>query len=164
MIPASLARQVAGEFTRSAKGLRTFVEKPTQVWRAIILGYRPGFLVNNVVGNHLMWAIHYAGAGGAAGYVDMIRSTGGDATAAKLLRDGERSGWIDKAFINHYFPEQAGAGTFGRSQTPRFGPKGELLARKLKVGCGARTQVLAETKLRHAAVAGSITRTVTSAV
>jgi hypothetical protein len=157
IVPQKFATQVAGEFTRSNSVIRAFIEKPLTVWRALILGYRPAFLVNNVVGNHLLLAVRLLGPAGLAGYVDAVRTIKGHATAEKLLAEGERAGVIDKAFINTYFPDFAGAGTFGRSQMPQFlGARSRKVAEKAKVGILPTTQTASETFLRRAAAAAFI--------
>lgn len=86
-VPAKLANQFNAEFQRSNKAVRWFLEKPTTVWRALVLNLRVAWLVNNVLGNHLLYALRYAGVGGLRGYLDAIRTSKGAAAVQRLLHD-----------------------------------------------------------------------------
>jgi hypothetical protein len=153
-LPESVIRQVAGEFHRSSNAASKFFNKATSVWRAIVLGYRPAFLVNNLIGNHLLYAIKNAGPAGLRAYVNALRSTkGGEALARKLGSDPETRGLIDDEFLVEFFPEQTEAGAFGSTQRPRFRkPGAQRAARAAGSGIIPATQAIAEGTLRRAAV------------
>ncbi len=103
-VPDALARRATGEFLRSTSAARQFIEKPTQVWRALVLNARPAWLVNNVVGNTLMYAIRNAGPAGLIGYAHAVRDAGKETSEFRKL-------------VAEHFPEQV-RGTFLQTQRP----------------------------------------------
>lgn len=54
-VPTAYSRALRGEFTRASTFVRFMNAKPLRVWRAMVLGLRPAWLVNNIVGNTLMY-------------------------------------------------------------------------------------------------------------
>jgi hypothetical protein len=114
--------------------MRYLFERPTQVWRAIVLGYRPAFLVNNLVGNHLLYALRFAGPAGAKAYLDAVRSVRGPKWAERLKNDSRTKDLLDQGFLDEFFPEQV-EGTFGATQFPKIrNPK----ARKGEAGVASK--------------------------
>lgn len=109
-IPQSLAKQATGEFLRSGQAVRWLLEKPTSVWRALVLNLRPAWLVNNIVGNHFLYALRFAGLDGLVAYV-------------RAVRDAGRADAPFRRLVETYIPEQA-QGTFLQTQT-----KGTFLER-----------------------------------
>lgn len=59
-VPNKIAKQLAGEFTRTNQFFYYMQKYPLKVWRALILGLKPAYLVNNVVGNTFMYIVHSA--------------------------------------------------------------------------------------------------------
>lgn len=57
-VPNAVARKLAGEFTRQSDLVYRFNRYPMRVWRALVLGLRPAYLVNNMLGNTLMYIVH----------------------------------------------------------------------------------------------------------
>lgn len=141
-IPESFAKQASGEFLRSGQASRWLIEKPTAVWRALVLNLRPAWLVNNIVGNHLLYAMKYAGLDGLNAYVRAVRSAGKDSAEFRRL-------------VEHHMPEQA-IGTFLNTQSPtRLPLLGERGSRRLQniASLGLRPlDIGVEQTLRRAAV------------
>jgi hypothetical protein len=157
-IPESVARRAAGEFTKANRAIKYVLDKPTVVWRAIVLGYRPGFLVNNVVGNNLLYAIRQAGAEGMVSYLHAVQTAKGPAAVGRLLRDPKTRNKIDQDFMAQYFPEQV-QGTFGQTQRARFqNPRLERASRAAGTGIIPATQAVSEGMLRRAAVEAELRR------
>jgi hypothetical protein len=103
-VPDKFVNQVVGEFTKSNRAVDWFLRKPTKVWRALVLNLRPAWLVNNIVGNHLLYAIRFAGPTGLRAYANAVRAAGRETATFKKL-------------VNDLFPEQV-EGTFIGSQRP----------------------------------------------
>ena len=140
--PTSSVVAMARESKRQATVLTVLAKKPLTIWRTIVLGTRPAFLVNNLLGNHLLYAIEWGGKDGLNGYIDMMianlpekrqRGTSdpseptpepSGARAMDALWDAGLSGHsLDEKLItimaNGYFPTSVGTrGTFGGTQTP----------------------------------------------
>ena len=114
-VPARLARQLEAEFRRSSRATRLLWDKPTQVWRTLVLHGRVGFLTNNVVGNHLLYALLFSGRAGLRGYLAALRTTKGAGAVRRLLDLPETRSALTAADIRELFPAQA-AGTFVRTQ------------------------------------------------
>jgi hypothetical protein len=155
IVPETLLREMVGEFHRSSKAVRMFLESPTKVWRALVLGFRPGFLTNNLVGNHLLYALHAAGINGLRAYLNAVKRQKGEGVVRKLLSERELPPALRDTFMREFFPEQI-EGTFGRTQMPGpskrlQGKKGRKLRRR-SIGIIPATQAVAETNLRRALV------------
>jgi len=93
------------EAGRSAKFVRKLYQRPTQVWKYLVLATRPAYFVNNAVGNTFMYTMAFGGAGAARGLVDAYRQVHGEAHTAKSLKGAQReikklSGdWQDKWYL-----------------------------------------------------------------
>jgi hypothetical protein len=155
IVPTTLKRELVGEFHRSQSSVRKFIEAPTKVWRALVLGFRPGFLTNNLVGNHLLYALHAAGPDGLRAYLNAIKREKGKGVVRSLIEDGSLPPALRDQFMRDFFPEQI-EGTFGGTQMPGAskrlrGKKGRKV-RGATVGLLPATQAVAETNLRRALV------------
>ena len=53
--------------------MRLMVDRPTDVWRAFTLKFRPAWTVNNIVGQHILYAMHHAGPAGAIAYLQALK-------------------------------------------------------------------------------------------
>ncbi|MCR4340296.1 MAG: hypothetical protein NUW01_10475, partial [Gemmatimonadaceae bacterium] len=108
-VPKNMIARAAGEFLRSSQAVRWFLAKPTAVWRALVLNLRPAWLVNNIVGNHLLYAVKYAGPDGLRAYARAVKDMGKETSAFKKL-------------VEDHFPEQF-SGTFIDTQRPGRGTR-----------------------------------------
>jgi hypothetical protein len=161
IVPERLTKHVAGEFTRSDTVIRQFLEKPTKVWRALVLGFRVGFLTNNLVGNHLLYAIHAAGIDGLRAYLNAVKRVKGEKVVRSLLADREIPEALRQKFMDEFFPEQSSSATFTATQHPvseasgvgrlAKGKKRRRIANASK-GLLPVTQAVAETTLRRGLV------------
>src|SRR5205814_1533587 len=106
LVPERTVSELVGEYQRSNALIRNFVHKPTKVWRALVLGLRPGFLVNNVVGNHLLFAIHAAGPEGLRAYLNAVRREQGDGIVRQLIGERYVTPALRQQFMDELFPEQ----------------------------------------------------------
>ena len=109
-IPKSYAKTVTGEFARSNNVARVLLVEPTKFWRALVLNARPAWLVNNIIGNSVLFAASMAGEGGIK------------AAVKQAVRRGE----LDEAFVNEFWPEHSKAGTLLGSQVPDTGRFGKV--------------------------------------
>lgn len=85
MVPASYAKAVQQEFARSSKVARYLVDKPMDVWRSAVLKYRPAWLINNIVGNHMLYFLHAGGPAALVNYMRMLRVERGEGYAQNVL-------------------------------------------------------------------------------
>ena len=118
VVPKSFADNVVGEFGRSYMVPNKIFTKSMVVWRALVLGLRPAWLVNNIVGNHLMAAIRFAGINGMRAYLNAIYNTKGAAAVRQMLGMKDMPRGLSKEFMREFFPEQI-SGTFTESQMPK---------------------------------------------
>lgn len=123
-VPEAFAREVAGEFTRSNRVLDVLLTKPTRLWRVLVLNLRPAWLVNNMVGNSLLYAIRNAGPAGLMALLRVIADTKGARLARGLVRDAEARGLLTAEDVARIWPEQA-EGTFIGTQLPKGGKVGK---------------------------------------
>jgi hypothetical protein len=110
-VPESMAKRAAGEFLQSSKAARWFLQKPVAVWRALVLNLRPAWLVNNIVGNHLLYAIKYSGPKGLAAYARAVKAVGKETDEFRKLLTDRFPEQIEGTFIQTQRP-----GKFGRAQ------------------------------------------------
>jgi hypothetical protein len=89
------------EAVRSSKAMRILYSKPLRAWKWMILATRPGFFVNNAVGNVAMHLMTH-GPGGFRGFVDAVRNTRGDSYAERMIREGSSSLPKDDAVARNY--------------------------------------------------------------
>lgn len=119
-VPKRYAQVYKREFSRVSPVSRLMFDKPTDVWRAFTLKFRPAWTVNNIVGQHILFAMHHAGPAGAIAYLHALKlSKDGDAKLRKIaaLHIPLPSGWgrtVGRA-IDEIAPELHGSG-FATSQ------------------------------------------------
>lgn len=147
-VPEGMIRRFNAEFQKSNKAARWLLEKPTTVWRALVLNLRVAWLVNNVVGNHLLYALRYAGPNGLRGYLAAIQTSKGADAVRRLLSMPETQHAFTSADIKELLPQQHG-GTFIGSQAPSI--KGGRTLRKLGLGLAGADKAI-EGGLRRGAV------------
>jgi hypothetical protein len=153
-VPKQLADQLAGEFHRSSVVVQRFFERPTTVWRALVLNLRVGWLTNNIVGNHLLYAIQHAGPDGLKAYLQAVGQSKGGAAVRELLHIKTPDA-LDAKDIAELFPEQAG-GTFIGTQRPAGGRAGRVTQKATRKLTEANQA--SESALRRAAVNAELRR------
>src|SRR4029077_11115488 len=119
LVPKSGAKAATGEFTRMSDFMYKFGRQPVRIWRSLLLGLRPAFLVNNLIGNNLMYAFKVGGNRKAG--MDLFRAyheTLGGRAARKLIDDPSTPPELRADVIREFYPEQQTAGTFGGTQLP----------------------------------------------
>lgn len=85
---------------------------PTQVWKAITLGYSPRVVVNNGLGNWLMYSMRQSGSHAIRGFIDAVRYTKGEKAALQMLKE---TGKLPQShYLNDFFAPEMG-NTFGSS-------------------------------------------------
>jgi hypothetical protein len=101
IVPNHTLKRFELEGSRSSAVLKAIYHKPTRVWKSIILGYTPRYLVNNAVGNTFMYAMAESGPAGFRAYVDALRQTKKEGRVIKDLKstdDVVKRSWQDKWF------------------------------------------------------------------
>lgn len=147
-VPGRMARQFEAEFKRGSSAARWFIEKPTTVWRALVLNLRVAWLVNNVVGNHLLYSLRYAGPNGLRAYLAAVATSKGATKVRELLHMPETRRVFTSEDIAELIPEQA-SGTFIGTQAPSI--KGGRTLRRAGLGLATADKAI-EGGLRRAAV------------
>ncbi len=61
-------RRIFGEFTPASRLVKMLVDTPTDFWRSLTLSFRPAWIVNNFIGNTILYAANHAFTSGAPGY------------------------------------------------------------------------------------------------
>lgn len=116
IVPKQVAKQLTGEFTRTNTALYMLEKYPMRVWRALNLFTSPRYLVNNAVGNTLMYFMHSARP-------DDLRELAG---AFKRLAGPKHHDEIDR-ILNERLASQVQGG-FVATQFPKMG-KGNKVTR-----------------------------------
>ena len=114
-VPNGVAKALAGEFTRQGRVLYWINRYPMRVWRALVLGLRPAYLVNNALGNTLLYLMH-------SGKPEDLRQLAG---AFKQFAHKGQHGQID-ALLQKHFAGQVRGG-FVATQMPEFSPTNRAL-------------------------------------
>lgn len=107
VVPKTLADGLKGEFTRMGKFAFYLQRYPVRVWRAIVLNLRPAWLVNNMIGNSLLYAVSNMDAKGLLALNEMFKSR-----YPKQARQFDR-------IMNERFARQQ-TGTFIGTQRPEY--------------------------------------------
>jgi len=88
LVPKAMSKAATGEFTRMSTPLYWMTRYPLKFWRSLLLGARPAFLVNNLVGNGLMYGMKIGGKGAIRDLLMAMRESGvPDQTLHKLIDD-----------------------------------------------------------------------------
>ena len=119
LVPKSTSKAATGEFTRMSDFMYRFGRQPVRIWRSLLLGLRPAFLVNNLIGNNLMYAFKVGGQRKAG--LDLFRAyyeTLGPKAARKLVDDSSTPVELKQDILREFYPEQMSAGTMGHTQLP----------------------------------------------
>ena len=117
---------------------------PTSVWKALVLGLRPGFFGNITIGNSILGALQMApGYHGVAGWLNQVTPGMHHLFGSKL----------EKQTMKEVFPEHArGMGTFGHSMGYTSN-RGVSMGRRAVQGVMPAT-IVYETVLRRAMAEG----------
>jgi len=106
-VPRSFSKELTGEFVRSSRALYLLQKYPVRIWRHLVLKLRPAWLVNNILGNTLLYLLHSS-----------------DPVALQELGAAMKRAFPRKAdtfdrIMRQQFPEQI-HGTFIGSQMPLY--------------------------------------------
>ncbi len=105
IVPKAFARQVKGEFVRTNNFVYLMNKYPLRVWRALVLNLRPAWLINNMVGNTLMYAAENSNPQGVAALADSFkRMFPHKADAFDRIMEERFSGQIGGTFIGTQRP------------------------------------------------------------
>lgn len=119
-LPEKTARKIIGDYTRSTKSAARWLRDFTTVWRAFVLNLRVGWLMNNVLGNTLLYAIKNAGPEGIRSYIQAVGDAFGENAVKKLWQDEKVRSHLTAKDMMELFPEQY-VGTFFGTQIPTYG-------------------------------------------
>jgi len=129
VVPVSYAKKIVGEFTRNNEWYAKLYRSTTDVWRALVLNLRVGWLVNNIAGNTFLYAIKSAGIGGLRAYWNEVLRTNGKAAAHRMISDPALRRDFSPEFWAEHFGDQV-LGTFYGTQTPEAGRVARLLGHR----------------------------------
>lgn len=107
IVPTEFSRQLTGEFIKAGRFWDWMQRHPVRVWRHLVLKLRPAWLVNNILGNTLLYAIH---SSDPIAIQELARTFRGLA--------GKNGKQVDDLMRKH-FPEHV-SGTFVGSQMPVY--------------------------------------------
>lgn len=103
------------EGKRATHFLHTLYNYPTAIWKYSVVGLSPRTVVDNAVGNWVMYALRQGGEHGIRGFVDAVHYTKGEAVARRMLREtGNLPKGYGGSYLNRYFKGELG-NTFGSS-------------------------------------------------
>ena len=58
-VPERYVKQIQRDYSRSSLITRKFIDLPLTIWKALVLKYRPAWLVNNILGQHMLLLLHH---------------------------------------------------------------------------------------------------------
>ncbi len=58
-VPDRFVKQIQRDYQRSHLLVRKFIDLPLTIWKALVLKYRPAWLVNNILGQHMLLLLHH---------------------------------------------------------------------------------------------------------
>lgn len=117
LIPKATARAATGEFTRMSDFMYQWARRPLRIWRAALLGLRPAFFVNNLIGNSLMYTMKRGGTGAIRDLFMALRESHTDTTMKRLLHDAAVPDDVRLDLTREFFP----------TELELSGPKGTAL-------------------------------------
>jgi hypothetical protein len=88
IVPLHTVEKMQREAVFSSRALKELYQRPTTIWKTIMLGWRPAFLVNNFVGNHFMYLMDQGIGSGTRGYVDALRQVHSEKAVKRSLQKG----------------------------------------------------------------------------
>lgn len=124
IVPEGYAKRIIGSFSRSDSDIAKFFHNVTAVWRALVLNLRPAWLVNNIVGNTLLYSVQHTGKNGLRAYLSAVLESGmGPDTLLSKILGREFTARIPAKELAEILPDEVLA-TFMGTQMP----EGRLLA------------------------------------
>lgn len=114
IVPSAYSRAIRGEFVQASRFVRFMNAKPLRVWRALVLGMRPAWLVNNILGNTFMYVM-------GSNDIRAITSLG---DAIKRMAPKHQWDEFDELLKNHFPVSESG--TFVGTQFPTFRPGNKI--------------------------------------
>lgn len=96
---------------KSTHLLHNLYRYPTAIWKYVMVGASPRTVVDNTVGNWLMYTMRQTGAHGLHGFVEAVRYTRGNTKALQMLKE---TGKLpeDVSYFRHFKGELQG-NTYG---------------------------------------------------
>jgi len=111
-VSRKLAKQLEAEVHKEGLATKWLLQKPIDVWRALVLNLRIPWLINNIVGNQLLYALRFAGVDGLKAYVGML-----PLPMKQRLFKALATSHLTKEDVAEIFPSQV-RGTLIETQTP----------------------------------------------
>lgn len=118
IVPERALKAYGSEAANSVSFIRKLYDKPTKIWRASVLNFRPAYLVNNAVGNSFMFMMNHGDATGMRAWVDTVKQVKGQKYIDRLDVAGGKTKWMET-----HFPDEVG-NTFAGSVTDDFAQTG----------------------------------------
>jgi hypothetical protein len=143
------------EAARSTHVLGKLGRGITTVWKYAVLALRPAFLVNNAVGNSLMYMLS-SGPGAMRGFVDAMRQIHGSRATRQGLGRAERElrrymhDWQDKYYLGLHRGFGKDTSEWMTIDIGQRGTKGHKAVRLLTTGLYDVTHRVSDTTLRRA--------------
>lgn len=122
------AMDVAKDGAKSTHLLYNLYRYPTAIWKWVMVGASPRTVVDNTVGNWLMYAMRQSGAHGLHGFVEAVRYARGERKALQMLRETGKMP-EDTSYFRH-FKGELQSNTYGTA-TLRDPHEGQGLLSKL---------------------------------
>jgi hypothetical protein len=117
-VPEQYARSMRVQQRAEMGWYANFFRRSTDVWRKLVLNARVSWLVNNVVGNHIMGALRFAGPAGLRAYVDALGEVRGIKAVRELVGLSKQMGMSD-AEMRQVFAGHTRQGTFIGANLPQ---------------------------------------------
>lgn len=118
----AIPKRIADGIRVEQKGERAFLrlvwDKSTEVWRAMVLNLRVPWLENNVIGNHFLLALRFAGIDGLRGYLNALREVKGVQAVTRILRLPDAQRGLTQQEMHDLFIEHTKAGTYVGANLP----------------------------------------------
>lgn len=121
-------KAVVGEYKAGAVFLNKILRMPTQMWRALILGWSPRFFVNNFVGNHMLYAIRVNPLAGLKALTTTWHNEfASEKKARKFMGHARTPKNIQNLVVAELFPGQLQGGFVGMQRDIERGLRGSLM-------------------------------------
>lgn len=106
-------RRAMEDGAKSSHFLAKLWHYPTAIWKYSMVGASPRTVIDNGVGNWVMYALRQGGAHSLHGFVDAVRYTRGERKALQMLKEtGKFPAEHGSHFLNRFFKHELG-NTFG---------------------------------------------------
>lgn len=152
VVPKHDAATLGLEGARSSRAMRLIWEKPTRLWKIAMVGYAPRTIINNGVGNWMIYALRQGGDHAIAGLYDAIRVTKGERYARKMaapqLYGAQSQHWAYK-----YHMDELG-NTFAHASDLDGASAKTRLGKRLSQGLYPIVHATADKPVRLAALTG----------